>query len=55
MRLSREEAMAIRWHMGFSGTEDSRTVGQALRQYPLAFALATADMEASCFLEEQGS
>jgi hypothetical protein len=55
MRLSREEAMAIRWHMGFSGTEDSRTVGQALRQYPLAFALATADMEASYFLEEQGS
>ena len=51
MRLSREEAMAIRWHMGFSGTEDERTVGQALRQYPLAFALATADMEASYFLE----
>lgn len=53
MRLSREEAMAIRWHMGFSGTEDSRTVGQALREYPLAFALATADMEASYFLEEE--
>ena len=51
MRLSREEAMAIRWHMGFSGTEDERTVGQALQQYPLAFALATADMEASYFLE----
>ena len=44
------EAMAIRWHMGFSGTEDPRTVGQALQQYPLAFALATADMEASYFL-----
>ena len=55
MRLSREEAMAIRWHMGFSGPEDSRTVGQALRQYPLAFALATADMEASYFLEPDGS
>ena len=51
MRLTREEAMAIRWHMGFSGPEDSRTVGQALQQYPLAFALATADMEASYFLE----
>ena len=51
MRLSREEAMAIRWHMGFSGTEDNRTVGQALQQFPLAFALATADMEASYFLE----
>ena len=51
MRLTRSEAMAIRWHMGFSGTEDARTVGQALQQYPLAFALATADMEASYFLE----
>ena len=51
MRLSREEAMAIRWHMGFSGPEDNRTVGQALQKYPLAFALATADMEASYFLE----
>ena len=51
MRLTREEAMAIRWHMGFSGPEDDRTVGQALQQFPLAFALATADMEASYFLE----
>ena len=54
MKLSREEAMAIRWHMGFSGSEDSRLVGQALRQYPLAFALSTADMEASTFLESEG-
>ena len=51
MRLSREEAMAIRWHMGFSGQEDERLVGQALEQYPLAFALSTADMEATYFLE----
>ncbi len=51
MRLSREEAMAIRWHMGFSGTEDNNLVGRALEQFPLAFALATADMEASYFLE----
>ena len=53
IRLTREEAMAIRWHMGFSGTEDPRTVGQALQKYPLAFALATADMEASYFLENE--
>ena len=51
IRLTREEAMAIRWHMGFSGPEDPRTVGQAFQKYPLAFALATADMEASYFLE----
>lgn len=51
MRLSREEAMAIRWHMGFSGTEDNSLTGRALEQFPLAFALSTADMEASYFLE----
>lgn len=51
MRLTREEAMAIRWHMGFSGTEDNNLVGRALEKYPLAFALATADMEATYFLE----
>lgn len=51
MRLSREEAMAIRWHMGFSGGEDSGLVGRALEAYPLAFAMSTADMEATYFLE----
>ncbi len=53
MRLTRDEAMAIRWHMGFSGGEDSRMVGQALQQYPLAFALSVADMEAAYFLERE--
>ena len=52
LRLTREEAMAIRWHMGFSGDEDKRLVGQALQQYPLAFALSLADMEATYFLEK---
>ena len=51
MKLKREEAMAIRWHMGFSGDEDKRMVGQALEKYPLAFALSVADMEATYFLE----
>ncbi len=51
MRLTREEAMAIRWHMGFSGGEDANLVGRALEMYPLAFALSVADMEASYFLE----
>ena len=31
LRLTREEAMAIRWHMGFSGDEDKRLVGQAFQ------------------------
>ncbi|MGN1339524.1 MAG: hydrolase [Oscillospiraceae bacterium] len=51
MRLTREEAMAIRWHMGFSGIEDKNSIGQALEMYPLAFAMTVADMEASYFLE----
>ncbi len=51
MHLRKEEAFAIRWHMGFSGPEDANTVGKALEMYPLAFALCTADMEASYFME----
>lgn len=51
MRLTREEAMAIRWHMGFSGSEDTNLVSRALESYPLAFALSVADMEATFLLE----
>ena len=51
MRLTREEAFAIRYHMGFSGEENVRNVGAAFEKYPLAFALSTADMEATYFLE----
>ncbi len=51
MRLSREEAFAIRYHMGFSGNEDPRNVGNAFEMYPLAFALSVADMEATYFIE----
>lgn len=53
LRLDRQEAMAIRWHMGFSSHEPTNQVGDAFRKYPLAFALSTADMEASYFLEEE--
>ncbi len=53
MRLTRDEAMAIRWHMGFSGTEDQKLVGNALHMYPLALALMIADCEASSFIEER--
>ena len=53
IRLTREEAMAIRWHMGFSGNEDKNMVGRALEKYPLAFALSVADMEATYFLEKE--
>ena len=51
LRLTREEAFAIRYHMGFSGSEDARQVGSAFQMYPLAFCLSVADMEATYFLE----
>lgn len=51
MRLTREEAFAIRYHMGFSGNEDKLNVGNAFEKFPLAFALSTADMEATYFME----
>jgi len=50
MKLSREESFAIRYHMGFSET-DNKNVGDAFSKFPLAFALSTADMEATYFLE----
>lgn len=51
MRLTREEAFAIRYHMGFSEDESKRNVGKSFEMYPLGFALHTADMEATYFLE----
>jgi hypothetical protein len=51
MRLTREEAMAIRWHMGFSGEENTNTIGRALGMYPLALATHIADMEATFYIE----
>lgn len=51
MRLTREEAFAIRYHMGFAGNEEPNNVGKAFEMFPLAFALSVADMEATYFLE----
>ena len=51
MKLTRDEAFAIRYHMGFSGVEDKRSIGDAFEQFPLAFALSTADMEATYYIE----
>ena len=53
MQLKREEALAIRWHMGFSGQEDSSYVGQGFAAAPLAVALSVADEEATFFMEKQ--
>jgi len=51
MKLKREEAFAIRYHMGFAGGEDTRQVGQAFDMFPLALALSIADFEATYFIE----
>lgn len=51
MRLTRDEAFAIRYHMGFSGTDDANQVGRALEMFPLAYLLCMADMEASYYVE----
>ena len=51
MRLTRDEAFAIRYHMGFSGREDANQIGRALEMFPLASFLFMADMEASYFME----
>ena len=51
MKLTREEAFAIRYHMGYSSTEDARNVSAAFEMFPLAFALSTADSEATYYIE----
>ncbi len=51
IKLTREEAFAIRYHMGFSGEENKNTVGSALEMFPLALALNIADMESTFYIE----
>lgn len=52
MKLSREEAMAIRWHMGgFDEAAKGGTLGAAFNQFPLALLLHLADMQAT-YLDE---
>ena len=56
IKLSREEAFAIRYHMGFSNVENQmaiNSVSKAFEMYPLAFALSTADMEATYYIESK--
>lgn len=55
MRLTIEEAIAIRWHMG--GFDESvraggYTVSNAYEKYPLAVKLHIADIEATYLMEE---
>ena len=55
--LSSEEMYAIWWHMGFSDTGgmlgDAAVLNQAIGKYPIIWAVHTADMMASHFMEEE--
>ena len=57
MKLTRDEAFAIRYHMGFAESNNVtyiNNVGKAYEMFPIAFAVSVADMEASYYLEEVG-
>ena len=50
MKLTREEAMAIRWHMGFSDNDfraGGFSVGIAFEKFPLALLTHMADLQAT--------
>lgn len=48
MKLTDEERMAIRWHMGaYSGQQDWNTLASAYNMFPLALLLHQADMRAT--------
>lgn len=54
MKLTREESMAIRWHMGFSDSDfkaGGYSVGNAFEKYPLAVLTHIADLQAT-YLDE---
>lgn len=53
LRLTNEEAYAIRFHMGFSEEGNGRNAGRAFEKYPLALALNVADMEASYYVDDK--
>ena len=57
LRLTREEAMAIRWHMGFSDNDfkaGGRSVGLAYERFPLAVLTHIADLAATYLDEVEG-
>lgn len=56
MRLTREEAMAIRWHMSAFETDSSTssyTLSAAYKQYPLAVLTHVADLMATYIDEKE--
>lgn len=52
MKLTMEEAMAIRWHMGPWPDGEKQEAGRAFEMYPLALLTHVADMQAT-FIDEK--
>ena len=54
LRLDREEAFAIRYHMGFSGSpDDKQNVSRTMELFPLALFTSFADSEAAFLIESR--
>ena len=53
MDLTNPEMYAIWWHMGITDGADPRQFGQAIEKFPIVYALHTADMIASHFMEAE--
>jgi len=54
IKLTMEERMAIRWHMGaYEPKELWGTLADAMNKYPLVLALHEADMEATYLMEKK--
>lgn len=51
--LTSQEMYAIWHHMGYTDTSDTLTISNAIDQYPLIWAMHTADMMASHFMEDE--
>lgn len=54
IKLTSEEMYAIWWHMGFTDQHtDTMSLAAAIQKYPIVWALHTADMMASNFMEDK--
>ena len=52
IKLTDEEIMCIRWHMGFSEPKENYSyLSKAIEKYPTILFLMNADMEATYFIE----
>lgn len=57
MRLAREEAMAINWHMGWSDSRfvgGSPSFGSAYKKFPFALLVFIADVQAT-YIDENSA